>query len=30
MSDAAILALRTDVETNRRMIRAYASENALI
>jgi hypothetical protein len=28
MSDAAILAMRTDVETNRRMIRAYATENA--
>jgi hypothetical protein len=28
MSDAAILALRTDVEANRRMIRAYATENA--
>jgi hypothetical protein len=28
MSDAAILALRTDVETNRRMIRAYATDNA--
>lgn len=28
MSDAAILELRTDVETNRRMIRAYATENA--
>jgi hypothetical protein len=28
MSDAAILAMRTDIETNRRMIRAYATENA--
>jgi len=28
MSDAAILALRGDLETNRRMIRAYATENA--
>lgn len=28
MSDAAILALRSDVEMNRRMIRAYATENA--
>ncbi|MQX33289.1 phage tail length tape measure family protein [Sinorhizobium meliloti] len=28
MSDAAILALRDDLETNRRMIRVYASENA--
>jgi hypothetical protein len=28
MSDAAILAMRTDLETNRRMIRAYATENA--
>jgi hypothetical protein len=28
MSDAAILALRSDLETNRRMIRAYATENA--
>jgi hypothetical protein len=27
MSDAAILALRTDIETNRRMIRAYAEDN---
>jgi hypothetical protein len=28
MSDAAILAMRTDIEANRRMIRAYATENA--
>ncbi|MDX0598877.1 hypothetical protein GOL96_24925 [Sinorhizobium medicae] len=28
MSDAAILALRDDLETNRRMIRAYATDNA--
>jgi hypothetical protein len=28
MSDAAILAMRTDIEMNRRMIRAYATENA--
>lgn len=30
MSDAAILALRGDIEANRRMIRAYASENAKV
>jgi hypothetical protein len=28
MSDAAILALRTDIEWNRRLIRAYATDNA--
>jgi hypothetical protein len=30
MSDAAILALRSDLETNRRMIRAYAQDNSKV